>query len=508
MKNLQMEKNLRKDDLMPDLNEELKRIDEVIEKGPFRPEWESLVKVGVPEWFSRSRFGIFVHWGVFTSEEFANEWYPRNMYIKDSPEWKHHIEKYGPHCETGYKDYVDRFKGEKFDPDEWLEIFKRSGARYVIPVGEHHDGFQMYKSIISHWNAAEKGPCRDIVGELKKSSEKNGIHFGVSSHRFEHWWFLGNGRAFDSDIKGEFERGDLYWPSNPEPDNVMDFDEHPAPSEEYMQDWLIRTCEIVDRFAPEVIYFDWWIAQKALKPYVKKAAAYYYNVMAAKGLKGVIISKNDCFAPGAAIRDIERGGLANSAPYIWQSDTPICHGSWGYVKNASYKSSLDVVRELIDIVSKNGNLLLNVGPKADGTICDEEKEVLLGVGRWLDSNGEMIYGTTPYKLFGEGSVNREEGGFKDLTGLEYTSSDFRFTEGNGNIYAAAMKPAEDGKYLIRSFAKNGEDGSASYKGIISNVSVLGGKAGIEWEHTESGLKIETDLRSEDGMPVVFKIELY
>ena len=278
---------------MTGMDEELQRIDEVIAQGPFSADWESLSAVGVPKWFRDARFGIFIHWGVFTSEEYANEWYPRNMYIKDSPEWKHHIEKYGPHSETGYKDYIKRFKGERFDPDEWLEIFKRSGAGYMIPVGEHHDGFHMYKSKISHWNAAEMGPCRDVVEELKESAGKTGMHFGVSSHRFEHWWFLGNGRAFDSDIKGDFERGDLYWPSNPEPDNVMDFDEHPTPTEEFMQDWLIRTCEIVDRFEPEVLYFDWWIAQKVLKPYVKKAAAYCYNVMAKKGMTGVIISKND-----------------------------------------------------------------------------------------------------------------------------------------------------------------------------------------------------------------------
>ncbi len=493
---------------MAGMEEELQRIDEVIAQGPFSDNWESLSSVGVPKWFRDARFGIFIHWGVFTSEEYANEWYPRNMYIKDSPEWKHHVEKYGPHSETGYKDYINRFKGEKFNPDEWMDIFEKSGAGYVIPVGEHHDGFQMYKSKISHWNAAEMGPCRDVVEELKEAAAKNDMHFGVSSHRFEHWWFLGNGRAFDSDINGEFQRGDLYWPSNTEPANVMDFDEHPAPTEEFMQDWLIRTCEIVDRFAPEVLYFDWWIAQKVLKPYVKKAAAYYYNVMAAKGRTGVIISKNDCFAPGAAVRDIERGGLAGSAPYIWQSDTPICHGSWGYVKDSSYKSALDIVRELVDIVSKNGNLLLNVGPKADGTICDEEKEVLLGVGKWLDINGEMIYGTSPYKLFGEGSVNREEGGFKDMGSLEYTSSDFRFTEGKGNIYAAAMKPSDDGRYMIRSFAKNGEDGSASYKGLISNVTVLGSCSRIEWSHTDNGLRIETDYMPEGGMPVVFKIELY
>ena len=493
--------------VLPDLDEEMACIDEVIAKGPYKADWSSLSKAGLPDWFAKARFGIFIHWGVFTSEQFGTEWYPRCMYIKDSPEWKHHVEKYGPHSETGYKDYVSRFKGEKFDPDEWTDLFKRSGAGYVIPVGEHHDGFQMYRSRFSHWNAAEKGPCRDVAYELQKAASAKDMHFGISSHRFEHWWFLGNGRAFDSDIKGEFERGDLYWPSQPEPEDIQNFDVKPAPSEEFMKDWLARTCEMVDRFLPEVLYFDWWIAQKALKPYLKKAAAYYYNVMEANGLKGVIISKNDCIAPGASVRDIERGGLSGAAPYVWQSDTPICKGSWGYVPGLPYKSALDIVRELIDIVSKNGNLLLNVGPKADGQICDEEKEVLIETGKWLEANGEMIYGSAPYKIFGEGSVNREEGGFKDMESLEYTSEDFRFTEKDGNIYAAAMKPSKNGDYLIKSLAKKGEDGTSSFKGLIANVTLLEDGSHVKWEHLENGLSIKMKGHRKNDMPVVFKIEL-
>ena len=199
-----------------------------------------------------------------------NEWYPRNMYTEGSEENKHHVEKYGPLSETGYIDYIDRFKGAKFDPDAWMDVFKKSGAKYVIPVGEHHDGFQMYKSKVSHWNAFEKGPCKDIDALLQESAEKYGVRFGISSHRIEHWWFLGNGRKTDSDIKGEFKRGDFYWPSMPDPDDFQDFNVEPAPSEEFMQDWLVRVCEMVDKFLPEVIYFDWWIGHTALKPYLKK----------------------------------------------------------------------------------------------------------------------------------------------------------------------------------------------------------------------------------------------
>ena len=492
---------------LPDLEKEMKRIDSVIAKGPYTDDWSSLSKNGIPKWFAQSKFGIFIHWGAFTSEEYKNEWYPRNMYTEGSDENKHHVEKYGPLSETGYIDYIDRFKGEKFDPDAWMDVFKKSGAKYVIPVGEHHDGFQMYKSKASHWNAFEKGPCKDIDAMLQESADKFGVRFGISSHRFEHWWFLGNGRRSETDIKGDFKRGDLYWPSVLDPEDIQDFDVQPAPSEEFMQDWLYRVCEMVDKFLPEVIYFDWWIGQSALKPYLKKAAAYYYDVMESKGLKGIMVAKSDAFGPGSCVRDIERGGLSGAAAYTWQSDTPICRQSWGYVKDADYKGAGEVVRELVDIVSKNGNLLLNVGPKADGTLCDEEKEVLLGIGKWLDANGEMIYGSNPYKIYGEGSVNRQEGGFKDGEVLDYTSEDFRFTEKDGHIYAAAMKPSSDGHYLIKSMAKKGEDGSSSYKGIISNVTLLAGGMEVNWDHLDNGLDIRTGLTSGDDMPVVFRIEL-
>ena len=501
---------VKADDLysdLPDLEKEMKRINSVIAKGPYTDDWASLSKNGIPTWFAESKFGIFIHWGAFTSEEYKTEWYPRSIYNVGSDENKHHVEKYGPLSETGYIDYIDRFKGEKFDPDAWMDVFKKSGAKYVIPVGEHHDGFQMYKSKASHWNAFEKGPCKDICASLQESAEKFGVKFGISSHRFEHWWFLGNGRRSDTDIKGDFRRGDLYWPSVLDPEDIQDFDCKPAPSEEFMQDWLYRVCEMVDKFLPEVIYFDWWIGQSALKPYLKKAAAYYYDVMESKGLKGIMVAKSDAFGPGACVRDIERGGLSGAAAYTWQSDTPICRQSWGYVKDADYKGASEVVRELVDIVSKNGNLLLNVGPKADGTLCDEEKEVLLGIGKWLDANGEMIYGSKPYKIYGEGSVNREEGGFKDGEVLDYTSEDFRFTEKDGNIYAAAMKPSSDGHYLIKSMAKKGEDGSSSYKGILADVITLSGGKTVKWNHLDNGLEIETDYKPGDDMPVVFKIIL-
>ena len=240
---------------MYDLSSYLKKIDDVISKGPYSDNWHSLAEYKVPEWYKNAKFGIFIHWGVFSVPAFGSEWYPRNMYRKDSPEYRHHVEKYGNHAEFGYKEFIPMFKAEKFNPKEWAELFADAGARYVVPVAEHHDGFQMYKSEISQWNSYEKGPCRDVLGELKRACNSLGMEVGASSHRAEHWFFLDGGKEFDSDIKEPLRRGDLYWPSMPSTE-MHDIFSKPVPTEEYLQDWLVRTCEIVDLYRPKIIYFD------------------------------------------------------------------------------------------------------------------------------------------------------------------------------------------------------------------------------------------------------------
>ena len=249
---------------MYDMSPYLKKINEVIEKGPYSNNWHSLSEYEVPEWYRKAKFGIFIHWGVFSVPAFGNEWYSRNMYVKDSPEYKHHIDTYGKHTDFGYKDFIPMFKAEKFDPKEWSELFRASGAKYVVPVAEHHDGFQMYRSEISHWNAYEMGPHRDVLGELKNNCRTLGIEFGASSHRAEHWFFMDGGKNFDSDIKEPLQRGDLYWPSMPSAE-LHDIYSKPEPSEEYLQDWLVRCCELVDNYRPKIVYFDWWIQHSSFK---------------------------------------------------------------------------------------------------------------------------------------------------------------------------------------------------------------------------------------------------
>ena len=488
-----------------DLQKEMERIDSVIAQGPYSDTWESLCAYQVPSWYKAAKFGIFIHWGLFSVPAYANEWYTRNMYMQGTREFEHHVKTYGPHKDFGLKDFIPMFKGEHFDPDAWTALFKEAGAQYVVPVAEHHDGFQMYRSSISHWNAAEMGPQRDVLGELKKSFEESGLTFGASSHRIEHWWFLGHGKEFESDIHEPLKRGDFYWPSMKEPEDQFDIFSQPAPSEEYMQDWLARTCEIVDRFHPHVLYFDWWIQHSALRPYLKKAAAYYYNCMAEQGESGVINYKHDAFLFGTAVPDVERGQFADVKPYTWQTDTSIGFDSWGYTTDNRYKKAQDILCDLVDIVSKNGNMLLNIGPKSDGTITMEEQDVLRSIGKWLKINGEAIYGSSAYKVCAEGPTKVEEGFFTDQKVKVFTPEDFRFTVQGGHIYAIALRGSDDGQYFVHTFAEKTPSGGEGFTGIITKAEVLGEKTPAVWEQTKEGLKVTTDYRS--GQPVVIRLTL-
>lgn len=489
---------------MYDLKPYLQQIEDVIQKGPFQDTWESLSAYRVPEWYHRGKFGIFIHWGIYSVPAFGSEWYSRNMYIQGSEEYEHHIKTYGKHSEFGYKDFIPMFRAEKFNPEEWAELFASAGARYVVPVAEHHDGFQMYRSEISKWNAYEMGPKRDVLGELGESVRKRGLVLGASSHRYEHWFFMGHGKDFESDIKEPMERGDFYWPAMEEAPHFDMFSE-PAPTEEYIQDWLVRTCELIDRYRPRILYFDWWIQHSSLKAYLRKLAAYYYNRAFEWGEEAVICYKHDAFLFGTALPDVERGQFAEMKAYAWQTDTAAALNSWGYTENNQFKEAKDIICDLVDIVSKNGCLLLNVGPRADGTITEEEKHILLEVGEWLKTNGESVYESSVWRIFGEGPTEIVEGQFSDRIKKQFTSKDFRFTTAHGRLYATALKCSGDGRYCITSLGIKDVSRKADFGGIIDAVQVLGTDEDPVWSVDEEGLHIETAFHSDK--PIVFRITL-
>ena len=487
------------------INEYKAQIERTIEKGKYKDTWESLCKYESPLWYRDAKFGIFIHWGIYSVPAFGSEWYSRNMYKKGSSAYEHHITTYGTHKEFGYKDFIPMFRGEHFDAEEWMRLIAQSGAKYVVPVAEHHDGFQMYKSELSRWNSYEMGPKRDVLLELKKAAEKYGIKSCLSTHRLEHWFFMGNGRLFESDINDDVNREDIYWPScNPDPD-FNDVTGGLAPSDEFLDDWLIRTCELIDKYDPELIYFDWWIHHESVKPWLRKIAAYYYDRAIDRGKEVVINYKYDAFAFGSAVIDMERGQFSNVRPYVWQSCTSVAKNSWGYTHKNEYKDAKDLVCDLIDIVSKNGCMLLNIDPMADGTIPEPTRRILECIGAWLSVNGEAIFGSRPWRIYGEGDVKVADGQFSDCGRRSYTAGDIRYTVNNGAIYAMPLATSDNGEYKLKAFALCEDvDSVNAFLGIIRDIILLNTGEGVRFERNNECMRILTE-RYFDEMPPVFKI---
>lgn len=487
------------------IEEYLEKINKVIENGKYKDTWQSLSQYHVPDWYLDSKFGIFIHWGIYSVPAFGSEWYSRNMYIQGSKEYEHHIKTYGLHKDFGYKDFIPMFQAEKFSADEWLDLFKAAGAQYIVPVAEHHDGFQMYKSDISKWNSYEMGPKRDVLEELSEAAKKRDIINGASSHRVEHWFFMGHGREFESDITDAEQYGDFYYPAMPEA-NHFDLFSKPEPNKEYLEDWLVRCCEIVDRFQPKILYFDWWIQHSAVKPYLRKFAAYYYN--RAENWGGAVINyKQDAFMFGTAVVDIERGQFSDAKPFPWQTDTAVARNSWCYTENNNYKKADEILCDLVDIVSKNGRLLLNIGPKADGSIPEEDKKILYEIGKWLKTNGEAIYGAKVWRFAAEGPTKIQEGQFADNIAKHYTAQDIRFTVNNGYLYAAVLKYPKNGEEVVITLLKEADTSHLPvFHGIIKEVAVLGFDEKPNFYRDNQGLHIKTQNVSSE-YPVIFKITL-
>jgi len=413
--------------------------------GPFKPTWASIrANHHTPAWLNPAKFGIFIHWGLYSIPAHGNEWYIKHMYTSDVA-W--HTEHYGAPAKFGYKDFIPLFTVPKYDPTAWAELFAASGAKYIVPVAEHHDGFAMWNSDITPWCAGKMGPKRDLTGELAAAVRKQNLIFGLSTHRMEHHTFAYPKEGLANDQFDPKYAG-FYGP--PIPGEMNDG----GASLAFQEDWLARVQELVDKYEPQMIYFDNGVNPRSYDDVKLRAAAYYFN-SAAKWGKDVTFATKDWAYLAGSVQDFEKQQRAPKwiYPPAWQVDDAI-GGTWGYTDGMSVRPAASVVSELIEIASQGGNLMLNISPMGDGSIPENQQRSLLAVGEWLKSNGEGIYDSRPWRVMGEGpgvptscppdwkggSTAEQENAIKDDPGTPrarnpITEANFRFTTVGGKLYA-------------------------------------------------------------------------
>lgn len=468
----------------------------------FQPDSASIAEhYKIPAWFTDAKIGIFIHWGIYSVPAYGSEWYSRWMYKKGHPINKHHEKTYGSLTEFGYKDFIPMFKAEKFDASEWAKIFKASGAKYIVPVAEHHDGFAMYNSTFNKWNSVNMGPKRDIIGELKEAVLKENLHFGLSSHRCENAWFYEFGMNTSSDVQDTTITMYGERLHQPEGKGMVPYcGKYEGSNERSRYQFLQHTYELIDMYQPELIWFDWTVGKYPFQPTFYKFLAYYYNT-ALDWNKEVVVNTKFGFGDNIQVHDIERGKSDRIREYPWQTDTSIGKKSWSYCIDEVNKTPDHIIDDFVDIVSKNGNLLLNVGPKADGTITEEQKNVLMEIGKWLDVNGEAIYSSRPWVVASEGENEGTAGYMTDNTKTEYTAQDIRFTTRDNNLYATSLAWT-DGKITIHSLSKEHTKDLQ-----IESVEMLGSNEKIDYRLTDKGLEIAFPKEKPTEYAHVFKIKL-
>ncbi len=459
--------------------------------GPYQPDWRSLREHVTPQWFRDAKYGIYTHWGVYSVPACGPNatWYPYNMYREGTPQYEHHVKTYGGPEKFGYKDFIPMFTAEKFDPDEWAELFKKSGAQFAGPVGEHHDGFAMWDSRYTEWNAAKMGPKRDVVGLLERAIRQQGMRFMIALHHAENWWFFPHWRK-------EFDTSDpryagLYGP----PHNLdwgtersvaetleAEWGQQDPPTQAFLEQWLNKVKEVIDKYQPDLLWFDFAL-RFVQEHYKREMLAYYYNQASRWGKEVVVTYKWHDLVPGAGVIDLELGRFDTLTYHEWITDTTVDDGhGWGYVRDAKYKPLRGLIHYLVENVSKNGYLLLNVGPKPNGEIPDEARALLVGIGEWLAVNGEAIYGTTPWMTYGEGPTQMTKAGyFMEDQEVRYTAEDIRFTSKGNALYAICLGWPQ-GRVKIASLR-------ALYPSEIESVRMLGVDQELSWTHSAAGLEV-------------------
>jgi alpha-L-fucosidase len=444
-----------------------------------------------PEWYRDAKFGIYYHWGIYSVPAFATEWYPHWMYRPGRPEYEHHIKTYGPLDKFGYKDFLPQFKAEKWDPDAWVSLFTEAGAKYMGPVAEHADGFSMWDSKVNRWNAAKMGPKRDLVGDMEKAVRRKNMKFVTTFHHQWLWgWYQSSQK--NADIY-QPENADLYWPTpfvddgNGPNSTAGGFDyahPSPAPSGRFCESWRDKVVEVVDRYNPDLIYFD---TRTFIIPqmYRQQMASHYYKRAAEQKREVVMTFKFHDFSSSSGVADFEAGQLSKIADSPWQTDDLMdWTGSWSYSQTPDFKSAPWLIHQLIDIVSKNGNLLPDVGPRPDGTISEPMQERLRTIGAWLRINGEAIYGSRPWTTFGEGPTMVREGAYIAKHIPDFTPQDIRFTTRAGKLYIIVLG-WPGGQLRVKSINK----GTKLPTDSIREITMLGTSARIKWKLDDQGLLI-------------------
>ncbi len=449
--------------------------------GPVQPTWESLKQnYRVPEWFVGAKFGIFMHFGVFSVPAHMNEWYEKFMYAGGDDStlnamhshesllaW--HTEHFGPPEKFGYKDFIPMLKAEKFNADAWASLFKRAGARYVVPGAQHHENFAMWDSKVTPFNSVKMGPKRDIIGELSAAVRKHGMKLGIANHGIENFQFINPPPELAARMKAA--KVDLFDPTWVDFYNYADRSDKAC--ERFLVNWYERNVELIDKYQPDLLYFDNGIDQRYLDPLKLQIAAYYYNRSKGWNKQVSLTTKKAAFSPTnkntetiGSILDFEGHTPRGIRTGSWEEDRSIGN-SWGYIDGMRVNSADVVISWLLDAVSKNGTLLLNVAPKADGTIPEDQQQVLLNVGKWLDTNGEAIYDTHSWTKF------RETG-----------KQDIYFTVKGSFLYATILGSWPAGDVVLTSLAA-GQVPS----GQVTSVTMLGSAGQLHFTQNSDGLKV-------------------
>lgn len=430
---------------------------------PYQPTWESLKKHDAPEWFRDAKFGIYTHWGPVTvgAEDGPGgvQWYGRNMYLPKSPTFEYHRKRFGDQHKVGYKDVVPLFKAEKFDAEAWADLFAKAGARFAGPVAIHHDNFAMWNSAYTEWDSMDKSPKRDFTAELEKAIRKRGMRFIATFHHGFAWQYFEP--AYQFDAAGGKHAGLYCEPHKP----------GAPPSKQYLDKWLGMVNEVVDKYEPDLIWFDFGLGKVIRPDYQQRMFADYYNWASRNHRPVAVAHKHRDIHQHTGILDFERGREDRLTPYPWLTDTSV--GPWFHQKSGRYKSVDQLVDVLVDIISKNGCMLLNVGPAADGTIPADAQKILLDVGNWLRVNGEAVYSTRPWEVYGEGPTKSAGGGFSERRDKPFTAQDVRFTRSKDGktLYVIALGWPEE-HLTVRSIkiAKAGSDARVQLLGHDGDLS--------------------------------------